>query len=61
MVSGEPRSKLKGVGRHLWNIFYATSLNIIGIFKCHLDSLCDIEKYSLLRLGIFFHVDKGLM
>jgi hypothetical protein len=36
-MSGELVNWLKGARKNLWNIFHATSLNIFGLFSCHVD------------------------
>ncbi len=62
-----PNDRAQGMKKNLWNIFHATSTNIIGIFSCHMDSMClpchvdcDMEKYFMMRPKIVFHVEKGL-
>jgi hypothetical protein len=36
-MSGESVNWLKGARKNFWNIFHAISLNIFGIFSCHVD------------------------
>jgi hypothetical protein len=59
--------KLKGSRKNLWNIFHASSIDIIGIFSCHMDLMClschvdcDMAKYFMMRPEIIFHAEKGL-
>jgi hypothetical protein len=66
-MSGCLVRKLKGSRKNPWNIFHATSTNIIGIFSCHMDLMClpchvdcDMAKYFMMRPEILFHVEKGL-
>jgi len=67
-MSGCLAREFKGSRKNLWNIFHATSTNIIGIFSCHMNSMClpchvdcDMAKYfTILWPKIFSHVEKGL-
>lgn len=57
-TSGKSVSWLKGAIRNLWNIFHATSLNIFGIFSCHVNCLLWSDKIFLVKPKILCHVDK---
>lgn len=43
-------------GKNLWRIFHAISWNILNIFVCHVEILCDMAKYSMASHGIFCHI-----
>jgi hypothetical protein len=47
-VKNEWVNGLKGARKNLWNIFHATWIRI-----------CDVAKYSMMKLEIFYHIDKG--
>jgi hypothetical protein len=58
-MNDEQVSKLKVIRKNIWSITYATSMNILGIFSCHMEFFGDVSKCSLMKPKIFCHVDKG--